>query len=145
MSTSATDAAVKDRARLTALLRALDASDTALRREQCRSAEPGDYAITGSHGHVYPDGDGFLLYVSTDESPRRWTSIKRRLGFCRLKNDGDDEGAFYLDRLPTGAEADAVRDAVGIKRKRRLSPEAKEALRSRLASRHSPQAAPLAA
>jgi hypothetical protein len=32
-------------------------------------------------GQIYPDGDGFLLYRHTYESPRRWTNIKGRLAF----------------------------------------------------------------
>jgi hypothetical protein len=103
---------------LASLLTALDASSLALRRDEC-----GDYAINGKLGHIFADGAGFLLCVSTDESARRWTFVKQRLSFCRVTQDGDDEGCLHLDRLPTPAEADLIREAVGIKRRRHMTPE----------------------
>jgi hypothetical protein len=74
-----------------------------------------------------PDGDGThpddpdrkLCYGSK----RKWTNIKAQLVFARLTQDGDDEGCFYLDRLPTQAEAGPVRHALGIRKRRHLSPE----------------------
>ena len=46
------------------------------------------------------DGTDFLLCVNAkderDQSPRRWTNIKRRLAFCRITQDGDDEGCCAL-------------------------------------------------
>jgi hypothetical protein len=88
---------------------ALDATTGALRRDAC-----GDYAIIGKDGHIYADGAGYLLCVSTDESARRWGFVKKRLAFCQLRQDGDDEGALHLDRLPTPAEAEAIREAMSI-------------------------------
>ena len=104
--------------RLDALVASIDASARALRRDQC-----GDYMITGKLGHIFDDGQGFLLYVSTRESPRRWTLVKRRLAFCHLNQDGDDEGCLRLDRLPKPKEAESIREALGIRKKRRISPE----------------------
>lgn len=95
-------ASTKDRTRLAALVRALD--------------------FIGKSGHVYRDGDGFLLYVEAG-SPRRWSNIKSRLAFCRINQDGDDEGCLHLDRLPTPDEAELIRDALGIRKRRNLSPE----------------------
>ena len=66
-----------DKQHLEAMLTALDASPRTLERI-------GDWQIVGKNGHIMTDGRGFLLYVSTSESPRRWTGIKKRLGFCRL-------------------------------------------------------------
>jgi hypothetical protein len=124
-----------DYARLEALLEALDASPRALRREQYRgSNERGDYAINGKSGHIYADGAGYLLCVTTGESTRRWTNIKCKLAFCRLTQDGDDEGCLHLDRLPTPAEADLIREVLGIRRKRRYqSPETLASVRATLA------------
>ena len=55
---------------------------------------------SGQVGHIYIDGEGFLLCVTAkderDQSPRRWTSIKRRLAFCRTAQDGCDEGVCIL-------------------------------------------------
>jgi hypothetical protein len=98
---------------------ALDASASGLRRDDC-----GDYAIHGKDGHIYVDGDGFLLCVSTGESVRRWGFIKKRLAFRRVTQDGDDEGALHLDHLPTPDEAELIRDALGIRKRRSVSPEA---------------------
>ncbi len=112
-----------DRANLVALLNALDASHRSLGRDQC-----GDWAIVGKAGHIYVDGLGFLLYVTTGESPRRWNNIKRRLAFCQLNQDGDDEGCLHLDRLPTPTEAALIREALGIRRKRNVTAEARDQL-----------------
>jgi hypothetical protein len=127
-----------ERASLKALLAALDASEVALKRDLVRSeGRAGDWAIYGKLGHVYGDGDGYLLCVvaddERDQSVRRWTNVKARLaGICRVTQDGDDEGCLYLDRLPASHEAGVIREALGIKRKRQLSAEAKASLADRL-------------
>jgi len=114
-----------DRASLLALLAALDASPRSLRRDDC-----GDYAINGKHGHVYADGSGYLLCVTTGESPRSWTGVKRRLGFGQLRQNGDDEGSLQLDRLPAPHEAAAIRDALGIRKRRTMTSEGLSQLRA---------------
>jgi hypothetical protein len=129
-----------DRACLQALLIALDASPRALQRDLCRrEGRVGDWAICGRLGHVYPHGQGYLLCVLADErdqSARRWTNVKARLaGLCRVTQDGDDEGALYLDRLPAPHEAGVIREALGIRRKRQLSAEAKASLAQRLSAK----------
>jgi hypothetical protein len=124
-------ATMSDRTHLEALLIALDASPIALERPNCRGWV-GDYQISGKLGHVLADGAGFLLYVGTNESVRRWTNVKRQLSFCRLTQDGDDEGCLHLDRLPTEHEAKLIREAMGIRRRRHLSPEALAQARSAL-------------
>jgi hypothetical protein len=129
-----------DRVRLHALLTALDASSVALRRDLNRSeGRKGDIGIHGKLGHIYADGTGFLLCVNAKDeryqSLRRWTNIKRRLAFCRITQDGDDEGCLRLDRLPTSAEAVSIREALGIKRKRHLTPENLATLKNRLSAR----------
>ena len=71
---------------LETMVTALDASPTCFERPHCRGFT-GDWQITGKLGHVLADGDGFLLYVSTEESVRRWTNVKERLmSFCRLNS-----------------------------------------------------------
>jgi hypothetical protein len=136
---------VADRAHLDTFLTAIDASPTALERPNCRGWV-GEYQITGKLGHVLADGAGYFLYATTPErdrrdrdgkirtygSPRRWNNIKHRLNFCRVVQDGDDEGCFQLDRLPTKAEAGAIRDCLGIRKRRHLSPEALAQARSAL-------------
>ena len=103
------------RTSLLALLAALDASTRALGRDDC-----GDWRISGKSGQIYPDGNGYLIMVVTDESARRWTNIKQRLPFCRVTQDGDDEGALHLDRLPAPHEAAIIREATGIRKKKMI-------------------------
>jgi hypothetical protein len=115
---------------LDVLLEALNASQVTLTRDfYLDFGRVGDYAIRGKCGHIYQDGNyqdgnGWLLCVYTGESARRWSGIKARLPFCRLTQDGDDEGCLHLDHLPTPAEAEAIRDALGIRKRRTVSPEA---------------------
>jgi hypothetical protein len=110
-----------DRDQLETMVQALDASPRALHRPICRGWA-GDYQISGKRGHILPDGDGFLLFVS-GRSKQHWTHLKKALRFCRLTQDGDDEGCLHLERLPVPAEADAIRGALGIRRRRHLSEE----------------------
>ncbi len=116
-----------ERAQLETLLNDLDATPRALRRDAC-----GDWIIKGKHGCIFADGKGFRIVAGTDESSRRWTNVKRRLSFCRITQDGDDEGCLHLDRRPTDAEAEAIRDAIHIKRKRHYSPEHLATMTARL-------------
>ena len=111
---------------LEVLLEALDAPRPTLRRDVC-----GDLTISGRAGHIYASGESFLIVVM-EASPRRWSSIKRRLAFCRLTQVGDNEGCLHLSRLPSPAEAALIRDAIRLKRRRRLSPEAKAVARANL-------------
>ena len=84
-------------------MRALNASPRSLGRDEC-----GDWAINGRLGHIFSDGAAFLLYVTTDKSVRRWNNIKHRLDFCRVVQDGDDEGCLQLNRMPAPAEVGVI-------------------------------------
>ncbi len=94
------------------ILTALDATHRALRRDSC-----GDRVIKGKRGYIYADGSGFLIVVTAGDCINRWASTKGKLAFCRVTQDGDDEGCLHLDHLPTPAEADLICDALRIKRK----------------------------
>jgi hypothetical protein len=115
-----------DRLHLEAFLTAIDASPGALERPNCRGWI-GDYQITGKHGHVLADQPGYLLYVTG--TVQRWKKAKRTLpgqGEATLSSgsvtqDGDDEGIIRLDRLPLPAEAEAIRDLIGIRKRRTLT------------------------
>jgi hypothetical protein len=113
-------------AHLETLLTALDATPLALRRDGC-----GDWAIKGKRGHIYADGNGFLI-VTTADSIRLWANTKAKLTFCRVTQDGDDEGCLHLDHVPTPAEADLIRDALKIKRKRHYTPDQLASITDRL-------------
>jgi hypothetical protein len=116
-----------ERAHLKTLLTALGATRRALWRDTC-----GDRAIKGKRGLIYADGSGLLIVVCTGGSIRRWANIKRKLGFCRVTQDGDQEGCLHLDHLPTPKEADLILRALGIKHKRRYTPDQLAALTARL-------------
>ncbi len=115
------------------LMPALGCSDTALRRDEC-----DDPRIAGKHGHIYavcgavaePKRPGFMIYVSC-VTKMGWTYAKKALSFAKFTNDGDDEGAFFLDRLPTKSEADAIRSYCGIRKRADLSEESLAQLRER--------------
>ena len=116
-----------ERVHLETLLTALDARPRALRRDGC-----GDWAIKGRRGCICADGDGFLIVVCAGDSARRWANTKTKLSFCRMTQDGDDEGCLHLDRLPTPKEADMIRDPLKIKRKRHYTPDQLASITDRL-------------
>lgn len=84
-----------------------------------------DWAIFGRFGHIYAIPDGFQFMIINNDKPRtaRWTNVKQRMAFCQLTQDGDDEGAFVLNRLPTSNEAKIIREALAIPKARHLSEE----------------------
>jgi hypothetical protein len=70
-----------------------------------------------------------VLYVSC-HSPRHWTATKARLAFCKVTQDGEEEGCLRLFHLPTPDQAEAIRDALGIQKRREVSAEVLERLRA---------------
>jgi hypothetical protein len=122
----------KQRAALLKLTKALVSRDSALRRDEC-----GDWRIEGSSGHVYavpgaldqPNRPGFMLYIMTS-SPKAWTFAKRALAFAKVINDGDEEGAFVMHRLPSADEAGLIRRYWGIPKRREVSEAELDRLRS---------------
>jgi len=88
---------------------ALGASENSLKLDKCR-----DWHIAGKHGHVFAYAKGrFQIFVFSG-ARQAWTFAKQALAFARLCNDGDEEGAFFLDRLPTKSEAGTIRTHCGI-------------------------------
>jgi hypothetical protein len=103
-----------DRDMQRSLLAALDVSKRLLRRDEC-----GAWRIRGRKGHIYtwgPSG-GWLVYCDAGTA-RKWAAIKRRLSFCKVTQDGDTEGCLRLLRSPTPEQAAAIREALGLRRKR---------------------------
>jgi hypothetical protein len=98
---------------------------SALRRDEC-----GDWAIFGKFGHIYavpgsldrPKTPGLQIVV-IGWSANGWNRAKRALAFASLTNNGDDEGALFIDRLPTPAEAEIIRHYVGVAKKAEFSDE----------------------
>ena len=87
-----------DKERLRQLREALHGAFRSLGHDKC-----GDWCLLGSHGHIYRDGSGWLLYV------------RCRSGMHWLTQDGDDEGCLHLDRLSSAAEADEIRQVIGLR------------------------------
>jgi hypothetical protein len=104
------------------LVKHLSCQDRAYRRDEC-----GDWMIEGKQGHIHAHPEGFYLYCAPG-SPKAWTYAKRALFFCEVTQDGDDEGFLKLVRLPTDAEAEIIRDKLGIRKKREVSEFEKERL-----------------
>jgi hypothetical protein len=122
----------KQRTALLKLVSALGCREAALRRDEC-----GDWRIEGSNGHAYavpgtldqPNRPGFMLYVMTG-SPKAWTFAKRALAFAKVINDGDEEGAFVMHRLPTADEVGLIRRYCGIPKRREVGEGELDRLRS---------------
>jgi hypothetical protein len=120
-----------------ALLRfgkALGCRDNALRRD-----ENGDWRIGGSKGHIYAvpgtlderKVEGFQMFVTGCQTSRQWTAVKAAMkGFASLTNDGGDEGALFMGRLPTMGEAETIRRYCGVAKKRELGEEELARLRA---------------
>jgi len=130
---SAAEAAA-DREQQQALLTALNGWDRALRRDDC-----GAWCIHGEKYHrrmpyggsIHTRGDGktWVLYVRC-RSALHWGWTKNKLAFSTVTQDGDDDGCLRLHQLPTPAQAEAIRDAVGIRKRRGISETERERLRA---------------
>ena len=123
-----------DRDQQRQMLAALGAWGPGLCRDVCNA-----WCIRGTEGHIYTWGDGKTWVMSVRcRSLRHWKATKERLRFCKLTQDGEDEGCLHLHRLPTLAEATVVREVLGIRKRAELSPgelERRRALGKRLAQR----------
>lgn len=113
-----------DRRQQEVLLAALDAAPAQLRRDEC-----GSWVISGRRGaiHTWGDGKTWLVYV-VGRSTRHWTAIKRRLAFMTVTQDGDDEGCFRLEALPTPGQSVLIRDALMLRKRRALTDASRAAL-----------------
>jgi hypothetical protein len=105
-----------ERERFSAFARAHGSRGVALRRDEC-----GDCRINGSRGHVYAAPEGFQIFVGWSANGRN--RAKRPLSFAQIRNDGDDEGRFLLDRSSTAVEGDLIRHWLGIAKKAEFSGE----------------------
>jgi hypothetical protein len=115
-----------DRDSLLKLAVALNISLTQLRRDEC-----DDWMIRGRRGHIYADADGYLIVVHVGTA-RSWTNTKTALAFCRVTQDGDDEGCLQLHRPPGEHEAAELRHHLKLRKRREDSPEVLAALAARI-------------
>lgn len=100
-----------------------------------RKGEDGEFVIQGSRGNIHRDGTGYSLAVFC-ESAREWGFAKKDLSFCRVTQDGDQEGVLHLARLPDGNETQLIRERLGIRRIKEVSPENLAAMVLRLKAIH---------
>jgi len=123
------------RPELLKLVEALGCRPNALRRDECN-----DWRISGKQGWIYAVPEGFQLVYFARNGVNEWDGegphmedyvrAKRSLTFCRLTQDGTGEGIFLLDRLPTQEEGATIREILVIAKKREVSEETLERLRS---------------
>lgn len=97
------------------LIEVLNCSLVARCRDEC-----GDLRIVGKNGWIYAQPEGFYIWYNAG-SPRTYGFGKKELSFCKVTQDGDEEGVLLLDRLPTAAEAWIIMNRMGIRRRKHLS------------------------
>jgi hypothetical protein len=124
--------AVTDRALQENLLSALGAWRRAMHRDACNA-----WCISGANGCIYTWGDGktWVMFIRC-RSLRHWGATKRRLGFCEITQDCEQEACLRLHRLPSLGEATVIREVLGIRKRAELGPaelERRRALGKRLA------------
>jgi hypothetical protein len=95
------------------------------------------------YGHqVYDHSDGRVGVLLMFDSKAKWTNAKRKLldaGFT-LKQNGDTEGACLFDP-ENKAQAKLALKVAGVRIRRELSPERREALANQLAAARATKAA----
>jgi hypothetical protein len=94
--------------------RSLGCRRSALRQDEC-----GDWRINGRYGHIYAVQGGYQLYFGGPA--RGWFRTKEALKFASVTQDGDVDGCLFLDRHPTMAEANLIRERLGISKRRTSS------------------------
>lgn len=106
------------------LIEALNCSLTARVKDEC-----GDWRIVGRRGHIYAEPEGFYIFHDAG-SKRGWANAKWEMRFCKVTQDGDDEGFLFLDHLPDRQEAHVILDRIGIRRRKVLSDKERERLKT---------------
>ena len=116
----------KQRQQLLEFAEALVCRSGALRRDEC-----GDWRINGKYGHIYAirgtldrlKTPGFQIFV-LGWTANGWNRAKKAFEpFAELIHDGLDEGALFLDRLPSPSEAETIRHYLGVAKKAEFSDE----------------------
>jgi hypothetical protein len=83
--------------------------------------------LEGKNGKVVVRADGRNFYLVLDISKRQLSAFKTKLSFMY-----EEDGKFFLYRLPTANEAKAIRSAIGVKKKPAISPEILARLKNNL-------------
>ena len=75
----------------------------------------GDWWLVGRKGYITTTSRSFSITVNP-QSSGRWRSIKRALaGFTSIGFDGHADGVLRLMRRPGEAEAELLRQAIGLR------------------------------
>lgn len=107
----------KQREKLTEFSDALNSRLNAIRKDDC-----GDLRIVGKNGWISAVPEGFQIYF--DGSPLAWSWCKKAFkGFAKLTMDCDEDGIHLMERLPTPAEAETIRDKLGVYKRLELTEE----------------------
>jgi hypothetical protein len=88
----------------------------------------GAWHIQGKHGCVYTWGGespAWVLYLACS-SPKQWGTLKKRLSFLSCTQDCSEEGCFKIEGLPSPEQATLIREALGLRKKQKLSEESQE-------------------
>jgi hypothetical protein len=119
---------IEDKRYLTELLDHLDVSSSRLKRDGCL-----DWNIVGRKGHIFTDTVYWYAFVN-ETTKRKWSSIKHKLSFMELNQDGDDEGILKLERMPSYEEAEVIREIIGLNKRPAMSEAHLEYLRGRIST-----------
>ena len=98
-----------DREKLNLLLIRMLGIAKALKRDEC-----GDDRIIGKRGHIYSDGESYLLYLQL--TTRGWNTAKQKLSRFQVSQGGDAEGCIRL-KDPTDREAILIRRLIGVRKR----------------------------
>jgi len=107
----------------------IDRSARSARWARSPTSRNSRWPLNESQRYVGKDGKSWVLSLGC-RSATHWTYTKRRLAFCRVTQDGEDEGCFTVE------QAEVIRDVLGIRKRVDIAPEELErrrALMKRLA------------
>ena len=92
-----------------------------------RDVYGGGPRLEGKRGKIYAQPEGFYIFHDA-ETLRTWGFAKKEMAFCKVTQDGDTEGVFLLDRLPTEDEATIIRDRLKLTKRRTMTEAALESV-----------------
>lgn len=108
---------MSDRERILALAAHLGTNKTM--RDTC-----GDYYIAGKgENTIYIHDKKHFSLVLVCKSKTQYNNGKEKLSFLKQLQDGDTEGSFLMDALPTKEQSNTILKLFGIRKKRILTEE----------------------
>jgi hypothetical protein len=125
----------EQRAALSAFAKAIGA------RTSLGQDEAGNPRIEGRRGSVYVQpataapGRKPMFQIWFAGSTQSWRFAKEAISrFAKLTNDGEVDGMFALDHMPTKFQGDLLRDKLVIPKRKTYSDDTLAAMRTRLAA-----------